>query len=99
MQLLGDVCLERVHTKRRRCNSCESKNVVSHERLRLAKDRIAERHVDAEPLTLDLAGKTAFGAEPKSVILHPFCLDLGMLGVGHDLERQEVVQIEASGLL
>ncbi len=50
-------------------------------------------------MTVDLPGETALGAKPKSFVLHPFCLDLGMLGVGHDLERQEVAQIEASGLL
>lgn len=70
-------------------------DIADHDELRVARDRIAERDVDTEPLSHEFA----LGAEPEPVVVHAVGPDLGVLAIGADLECDEVAQVATPGRL
>ena len=99
MQLLRDVRLDRVEPQRRRGDAGEREHVLRDHDLGLSEDRVTERDVDAEGLPVELARELALRSEPKPVVLHPVVLDLRVVVVRPDLERHEVAEVLATGLL
>ena len=99
MELLGDVGLDRVHAQGRRRDARKRQRVLGDHHLRLAEDGVAERNVDAERASVDLAREAALGTESNAVVLHPVVLNLGVPGVRLDGEDHEVAQVALRGCI
>ena len=84
--------LDRVHAQGRRRDARKRQRVLGDHHLRLAEDGVAERNVDAERASVDLAREAALGTESNAVVLHPVVLNLGVPGVRLDGEDHEVAQ-------
>ena len=99
VQLLRDVRLDRVEPQRRRGDAGEREHVLRDDDLRAR--RIGSPNATSTPkgLPVELARELALGAEPKPVVLHPVVLDLRVVVVRPDLERHEVAEVLATGLL
>ncbi len=92
VQLLGDVRLDRAEPRRRQGDAGEGEHFLRDHDVPLARDRIAERDIDAERLTVEFARELALGAKPKRVALHSAPLDRGVVVVRADLEGPEVAE-------
>ena len=75
----------------------KGQHVLRDHDLGVAEDRIAERDIDTEGLPIELAREPT--AKPEAVVLHPVVLDLRVVVVRPDLERHEVAEVLATGLL
>jgi len=93
------VRLDRVEAQGRRCDAGESKDVLGDHDRGLTKDWIAEGDVDAEGLAVDFPRELALGAEAKPVVRHAVVLDLRVVFVGTDLEREEIAKVATPRLL
>ena len=99
VELLGYIRNDRIQTQGRRGDPGEAEEVLGHDGVRLADQWISDSHVDAEWSPVDLAGESALGTVPISLVAHPVVQHLGMLVVGPDLEGHVVAEVEPTGLL
>ena len=77
----------------------ESEDVVAHDDVGLADERVTEGYVDAERSAVDHARESALGAIAKAVVAHPLVLDLGVIRIRLDLEQHVVAEVEAACFL
>ena len=66
-------------------------DIVGDDGLGRPEDRIAERHVDAEGVSVRFPCEPTFCAEAQALVLHALVLDLGMLRIRADLEGRELL--------
>jgi hypothetical protein len=93
------VRLDRVEPQRGCRNASKPEHVFGDDDVGLAEDRIAKTNVDAEGLSIELAGQATSGAKAEAVVSHALVLDLGMVIVGTDLEGHEVTKVVTGGPL
>lgn len=96
MELLGDVRLDRVEAQRGRGDAGEPQDIVGDDGVGRPEDRVAERNIDAERISVRFPCEPTLGAEAQALVLHALVLDLGMLRIRADLEGEEVAEVEAS---
>lgn len=89
----------RVEAQRRRSDAREPEDVVGHDDLGCSKDRSPDRDVHPEGIAERLGGDPALRPKALTAVRYAVVLDLGAGGVGRDLEREEVVELEARRLL
>ena len=99
MKLLRDVRDDGIEPERRRGDARESEDVVGHDDVRLAHERVAEGDVDAERPAVDHAREAALRSKAEAVVAHPLVLDLGVIGVRLNFEQHAVTEVEATCLL
>jgi hypothetical protein len=97
VELLGEVRLDGVKPKRRRCDSGEGEQVLGSDDLDLTEHRVAEGHVHAEGLAVDLAREPALRLVAVAVVSHGVPGDLRVVPIWPDLEDHEVAQRELGG--
>src|SRR5438132_2839958 len=94
MQLLCDVRLDRVDAQGWWRDPRKAQNVLSGDDLRCSKHGVAEPDVDPEGLPVRLAGDPARCTKAKAIVDHRLALNLRVVGVRSDFEREEVAEIE-----
>jgi hypothetical protein len=70
VELLGEVGLDRVEPRRRRRGTGEHQQVLGGDDLDLAEHRVAEGHVHAKGLAVDLALEPTLGLMAMAVVRH-----------------------------
>lgn len=88
------MCVSSGYTESGRCDAGEAENVFGGELVGVADDRISGGDVEPERLTIRLARERTGHAIALALVDHSFVRDGGMLGVWHNGEAQEVVEVE-----
>jgi hypothetical protein len=97
MELLGDMGNDRIERQSGGRDPCEAQEIIAHQHIGLADERIAEGDVHAERTAVDRPGEPTFRSVAKALVPHRLGPNLRMIRIRLDLEKHVVTEVETPG--